>query len=201
MGSDEVGGLRIPAQHCGLFTIRPTSGRFPSGTINNTSLSWESIPTVLGPMALHLDDLIYLFRSISQSCSISSPQVVVDPSVVPLPFNHHLYSSTLKSKRLRIGYYVHDGFFRATPVAARAVRSVISALEKGGHECVKLYPPSAITPMLLISKFLAIDLNKGCTALREFQGLYIFCDISRWHLVLFKTIPSLFSPIPWLCSN
>ncbi len=42
-----------------------------------------------------------------------------------------IYEST---KKLRIGYYTHDGFFTATAACQRAVMVAKEALEKRGHE-------------------------------------------------------------------
>ena len=61
-----------------------------------------------------------------------------DPFVVPMPFSE----SSLKDQRpLRIGYYVHDGWFDASPSYARAVEMAADELVARGHVVVPFTVP------------------------------------------------------------
>ncbi|TPX70449.1 glutaminyl-tRNA synthase (glutamine-hydrolysing) [Spizellomyces sp. 'palustris'] len=164
IGSDAVGGLRVPAQHCGLYCLKPTSSRLPPGTTNNNTLSWDTIPRVFGPVSRSLPNIVTIFRSL-----LLTHPWRTDPSVVPISFDHALYTSILESRRLKIGWYTNDGFLRALPPACRAVHTAVTALEKQGHEVVEFHPPKTIQAVLLLTKLLVMDLDSPCTFLREFQ--------------------------------
>ncbi|KAJ3298816.1 hypothetical protein HK104_010264 [Borealophlyctis nickersoniae] len=162
-GSDCSGGLRIPAQHCGLYTLKPTSGRLPGAPTHNT-LGWDTIPAVLGPLSQSPEDLATFCESILQT-----EPWRWDPMVAPISFDQPLYRSIVTTRRLKVGYYVHDGFFRAAPPAAHAVHEVVEALRMQGHEAVEFRPPNVVQALLLMAKLLLIDLSSPCTRLREFQ--------------------------------
>lgn len=43
--------------------------------------------------------------------------------------------------KLKVGYYVDDGFIPSSPACARAVMEAVEALRKDGHEVVEFKPP------------------------------------------------------------
>ena len=53
-----------------------------------------------------------------------------DPHVVPLPWDELEYKST---RKLRIGYYVDDGYMTASPACQRAVRVAVEAFKADGR--------------------------------------------------------------------
>lgn len=207
LGSDVIGGLRIPAANCDLFALKPTSGRFPSGTINNFFVCWETLTTVIGPMGKSFSDIVSFFQCLVDLNLTKR----IDPNVVPLKFDYleyetylnlcsEKYRSTLshqeeyqakyaktqstiydtpisspnciiptmspptvslsndnmppnsQSKKLRIGFFVHDDFFRATPPASRAVYRTVQKLKEAGHTSIPITPPSSVPAMILFSK-------------------------------------------------
>ncbi|KAJ3224997.1 hypothetical protein HK099_007545 [Clydaea vesicula] len=165
VGSDRVGGLRIPSQNCGLYSLKPTSLRFPSATINNRSLCWATLPAVLGPVAQNLKDLKIIFQTL-----INSNPEFIDPSVTPIKFDDTSYKN-IQEKKLRIGYFSHDGFFRSTPPCSRAVAKVVTELRAAGHECVEISIPNFTDAILLLCQLLTINLSAGCTSLTDLQEL------------------------------
>jgi Asp-tRNA(Asn)/Glu-tRNA(Gln) amidotransferase A subunit family amidase len=82
---------------------------------------------------------------------------------VPLPWRE-----VELPKKLKFGYFVDDGFCKASPACARAVGESVAALEKAGHECVPISPPNAADAMEI---FVALSSAGGC----ELQSL-------RWSL-------------------
>ncbi len=76
--------------------------------------------------------------------AIMTPQLYeLDRYVAPLPFRDENYSE-LKGKKLKIAYFVDNGFFTAVPPMVRGVKDTIAALEKEGHD-VELWD---ITPYI-----------------------------------------------------
>ncbi|KAI8810209.1 amidase signature domain-containing protein [Cladochytrium replicatum] len=92
IGTDEAGGLRVPAQNCRLFALKPTSNRLPGSTTNNFTFGWDTIPVAVGPMTRSLNDLVSIFKGL-----VNSHPENHDPATVPLPFNTDSYNTTLQS--------------------------------------------------------------------------------------------------------
>jgi Asp-tRNA(Asn)/Glu-tRNA(Gln) amidotransferase A subunit family amidase len=46
--------------------------------------------------------------------------------------------------KLKVGYYIDDGFVPASPACARAVLEAVEALRKDGHTVVEFKPPRSV---------------------------------------------------------
>lgn len=108
LGSDTGGSIRIPASMCGIFGVKPTTGRIPTEGVMPLAPSMDCP----GPMASTLEDLFILYSLMAES---------------PVPGE-----PLSGGKRFRVG--VPEGFFtdRVHDRTLAAVRSVAATLQTAG---------------------------------------------------------------------
>lgn len=131
IGTDIGGSLRIPAAYCGVFSLKPASGRISYGGARGPVPGFDGIKSVAGPMGRSVKDLELLSK-----VAFGLPSRSHD--VAPLPFRDITLSSNL-----RFGYYTHDSFIKASPACQRAVLESVDSLRKQGHECIEIAIPDA----------------------------------------------------------
>ncbi|KTW25891.1 hypothetical protein T552_03165 [Pneumocystis carinii B80] len=135
-GSDIGGSLRIPAHYCGIYSLKPSSYRFPSKGHFGIVEGFEGIPVVSGPMTRSISDLKFITKTVL----LSRPELY-DFSCIPLPWKEPLQSEN----NLKVfGYYFEDGFTLTSPACRRAVRMVVDSLKAAGHKVVEIRPPSSL---------------------------------------------------------
>ncbi|XAO27235.1 hypothetical protein I312_106077 [Cryptococcus bacillisporus CA1280] len=134
-GSDIGGSLRIPAHYCGIYTLKPVTGRWPSSGGRASVRGFEGIKAVVGPMARSVDDLIFASRimlNLAQQSSVS----LNGEQLLPIPWRE-----VEVPKKLRVGYFTDDHAIKASPACVRAVLESVQVLEKSGHEVIQFDPP------------------------------------------------------------
>lgn len=114
IGTDIGGSIRIPCSNNGVFGFKPTPQRMTHHGIPacrpKNSAGQEAILSTAGPIARCVADLVTVMRVLWKDKD--NKMFSVDPFVVPMTFNEGKFGS---SQRLRIGYYVHDGWMDAAP--------------------------------------------------------------------------------------
>jgi amidase len=90
----------------------------------------EAVPSVNGPLARTLADIIFYTKAI-----IDSEPWLIDPKCVPIPWR-----VVELSKKLKIGVIRHDGIVMPTPPVQRALATTVEKLRKAGHEIVEWSP-------------------------------------------------------------
>lgn len=154
VGSDIGGSLRIPAACTGIFTLRPSSGRFPVRNTRSGMPGQEAVQSVNGPMARTLDDIDMYTRSV-----VNSQPWLQDPRCLPIPWRQ-----TELPKHLKIAVMWHDNMVRPTPPVARALREVVSQLKSAGHQIVEWDPVDQKEGVQLLGRMFVAD---GGTAIRK----------------------------------
>jgi fatty acid amide hydrolase len=134
LGNDLGGSIRAPAHFCGIFGLKPTSRRLPRGGVAGTFQGMEAMLSTPGPLARSVED-IALFMRVASDGGSDSPN---DPPMAPM-----FDPASVDLQRLRIGWWVEDGVFTASPAVQRAVREAAEALAAQGAE-VKPFQPSGL---------------------------------------------------------
>jgi Asp-tRNA(Asn)/Glu-tRNA(Gln) amidotransferase A subunit family amidase len=147
IGTDIAGSVRIPAHFCGIYSFKPTHGRVP--TIGNrfSVPGQAAIPGICGPMASSVKALVEFTRALGE-------RHVRDYHVRAVAFDEKEFSS---ERKLRVGYYVHDGFIEASPACRRAVQLSVDAMKKCGHQVIEWVPPDVPAGILLFLQLINAD--------------------------------------------
>ncbi len=119
MGNDYFGSLRVPAQFCGVASLKPTFGRVPqaSTALPNFPLSLQMM-AVQGPVARHVEDLRVAFQSMSGFDAR-------DPWWTSAPFE-----GPRRPRRVAVQSHAED------PQVAAGIRRAADALADAGYEVV-----------------------------------------------------------------
>ena len=141
IGSDIGGSIRIPAIFCGIVGFKPTSNRLSmKGCMkprkNDRFGLAITLPVVCGPMARTVDDCVLFMKA-----ACTNEMFENDTQIVPLHFRDEIYRSPSVTK-LKLGYFMSDGWFEPCSGQKRALRDTIRVLEAAGHHCVPFDIPT-----------------------------------------------------------
>ncbi|RDI79023.1 ATP-dependent DNA helicase II subunit 1 [Venturia inaequalis] len=147
IGTDIGGSLRIPAAMTGIFTLRPSFGRFPTLKCKSGLAGQEAVQSVNGPMSQHLHDL-----SIFAKAVVGSEPWLQDPRCLPIPWR-----TVEKKQKLKIGVMRNDGLVLPTPPVARALEETVAKLKAAGHEIVDWAPDGHKEAITMLSRMFVAD--------------------------------------------
>ncbi|KAM6492291.1 amidase signature enzyme [Amanita muscaria] len=158
IGSDGLGSLRVPAHYSGVYSIRPSFGRFPIVGNAAATPGQEGVPGVFGPLARTLEDLETVWKAIQ-----SMKPWEYDHTCVPIPWR----TTDLSQQKLRWGVMWDDGIVAPSPACERALGMVVDILKTHGHDVVDAHPPSPLEGLSIASQLVLAD--GGVTASRPMR--------------------------------
>lgn len=160
-GSDIGGSIRIPSNMCGVCGLKPTDLRISNKGMAPMLKGQTCITSAYGPMARDVDSLVTAMKA------ICVPEMsILDPLVPYKPFNTEVFES---KEKLKIGFYLQDGFFHAVPAMERGVLEAKEILERHGHEVVEWdFPNRGLKAILTFGK--AVFGDGGSEVMGLMQG-------------------------------
>lgn len=141
------GSLRIPAACTGIFTLRPSFGRFPTLGCRSGMGGQEAVQSVNGPMTRTITDLELYSKTV-----VNRQTWQYDPRCVPIAWR----DVELPSK-LKIAVMWNDGMVRPTPPVARALCETVEKLKTAGHEIVEWDPKDQKEGLSLLDRMFVAD--------------------------------------------
>ncbi|KAL0934941.1 fatty-acid amide hydrolase (amidase) [Colletotrichum truncatum] len=147
IGTDIGGSLRIPAACTGIFTLRPSFGRFPTLGCRSGMGGQEAVQSVNGPMTRTITDLELYSKSV-----INRQTWCYDPRCVPIAWREVELPATL-----RIAVMWDDGIVRPTPPVTRALRLTVDKLKEAGVEIIDWDPKDQEQGVSLLNRMFVAD--------------------------------------------
>lgn len=154
IGTDIGGSLRIPAACTGIFTLRPSFGRFPTLKCRSGMSGQEAVQSVNGPLARSLDDIELEAKTV-----VAAQPWLQDPRVVPIPWR-----KVELPEKLKIAVMWNDGMVIPTPPVTRALKATVDKLKAAGHQIVEWDSKDQAQGLKLLMRFFVAD---GAKSIRK----------------------------------
>jgi amidase len=152
---DQGGSLRIPAACTGIFTIRPSFGRFTTQRCRSGLAGQEAVASVNGPMAKTLEDITMYSKAV-----IDAQPWLLDPKMLPIPWRQ-----VEPKTKLKIAVLWNDGICMPTPPVTRALKETTESLRQAGHEITEWDPKLHGKALELLGRMFVADGGKSVKAL------------------------------------
>jgi len=166
MGNDYGGSLRVPAQFCGVTSIKPGSGRVPhhSALIPADPMLTLQLFFSNGPIARSVSDLRIALNAICNND-------VRDPGWLPG------IQSVKRNEPLRIAVVTDPGEADTDPVIRSAVQKAASYLSDAGYIIEEVEPPSITRGLELFIQLIASEMR---TMFIPFVGSFMSPKLSKF---------------------
>ncbi|GFN47434.1 amidase [Candidatus Regiella insecticola] len=173
IGSDSGGSLRIPADFCGIATIKPTSGRVPNTGVFDHPGGLSDYRTQIGPMARYIKDLDLALRVIAGMDG-------QDSGVIPMPLQR---PEEVSMHGLRVAYYTDDGVIPPCASTVKTVRDCVQVLNDAGATVNCMRPACLSDARKISERYWHMQQSSGA----EIQRLFADWDRFRSAMLSFMT--------------
>lgn len=151
-GTDIGGSIRIPAAFCGLYGLRPSSGRLPYEGMSNSMDGQNTVLSVVGPLSHSAASLKLVVQAL-----LSQNPWLHDPLVHEIPWRHDqeqqvadlIKESPSGSAKLAFGVMKHDGEVTPHPPVQRAMDIVQETLKMLEYKVAKAPLGRASKPLMI----------------------------------------------------
>ena len=162
IGTDIGGSVRIPASICGIYSLKPTTGRCSTQDVGCQEVPGQmAILSSPGPMGRSVADLELVMKvwgsipTASSEAEEMGRMWEIDPYTPPSPWRTYTPS---KKKPLRIGVIRTNTFFTPAVTCLRALDESIAVLRRAGVEVIEWTPPcDLLNAALLANKVFTAD--------------------------------------------
>lgn len=121
----EIGGsIRSPAANCGLYGLKPSTGRLPLIGCGAYVLGCETILGTLGPISPTLGGVEIFMKTV-----IESKPWLTDSMMLPIPWRDQESHIHRDGKKLTVGVMWTDDVVTPAPAVTRALREVVERLK------------------------------------------------------------------------
>lgn len=150
VGTDIGGSIRIPGSLCGLYTIKPSLGRFPTYAARSAMAGQEAVNSINGPMSTDLDSLNLFAEAV-----VGWKPWRLDPKCVPIPWT----PVDLPKTGLVFGLLLDDGCVHPEPPVIRALLHTKKQLEAAGHMVIEWTVKDDVFALCkrILEEFFAMD--------------------------------------------
>ncbi|KAF4625670.1 hypothetical protein G7Y89_g12495 [Cudoniella acicularis] len=121
IGTDIGGSIRSPAANCGVYGMKPTSGRLPMEGLIAAEAGAEHIVPTIGPLSTSLEGCKLFIKTI-----IDAKPWFKEPSLLPFPWKEEDF---FEGRKLKVAVLWDDGVVKPHPPVTRALKQVVGKLK------------------------------------------------------------------------